>query len=239
MQCVLVHGGWQGGWCWDAVAAHLRAGGHQVFAPTLLGSEEGAANRDGITLNTIGDALVRAIGQQGLGDFVLVGHSGGGPVVQYVADRLREQTRRVVFVDAWVLRDGEAIHDVLPRHFVAADHAAAARHPDRTIPIDHEVWKAHFMNGATDEQFAAVMDRLVPVPLGWVAEPISLPRFWKAPPPAAYVFLRDDQGVPRALFQEMAGRLDNPRVLECDGPHEAMLTHPEALADTLVIAAED
>jgi hypothetical protein len=37
----------------------------------------------------------------------------------------------------------------------------------------------------------------------------------------------------------MAGRLGNPRVLECDGPHEAMLTHPEALADTLVIAAKD
>jgi pimeloyl-ACP methyl ester carboxylesterase len=37
MQFVLVHGGWQGGWAWDAVAARLRAHGHEVLAPTLRG----------------------------------------------------------------------------------------------------------------------------------------------------------------------------------------------------------
>jgi pimeloyl-ACP methyl ester carboxylesterase len=239
MQFVLVHGGWQGGWCWDAVAARLRAAGHQVFAPTLRGSEAGDVDRAGVDLTAIGEGLVDAVGQRGLEDFVLVGHSGGGPVIQYVANRLKELTRRVVFVDAWVLRDGEAIHDVLPRALGEADRAAAAQRPDQTIPMNLDVWKAHFMNGATAEQVAAVADRLVPVPLGWLTGRISLPRFWTTQPPASYVFLRDDQGAPVELYREMADRLDNPRIIECDGPHEAMLTHPEALASALLTAGTD
>ena len=32
---VLIHGSWHGGWCFDPVAALLRARGHTVVAPTL------------------------------------------------------------------------------------------------------------------------------------------------------------------------------------------------------------
>jgi hypothetical protein len=37
----------------------------------------------------------------------------------------------------------------------------------------------------------------------------------------------------------MAARLDNPRMVECDGSHEAMLTQPRAVVDALLFAAED
>jgi pimeloyl-ACP methyl ester carboxylesterase len=237
MQFVLVHGGWQGGWCWDAVATRLRAEGHQVFAPTLRGSEPGDADRAGVDLSAIGEGLIEAIRKRDLRDLVLVGHSGGGPAVQYAADRLVASTRRVVFLDAWVLYDGQAIHDILPKALGEHDRAAARRSPDRTIPMDPELWRTHLMNGATAEQLAAVSDRLVPAPLGWVAEPISLPRFWTARLPASYVFLRDDKGVPTDLYHEMAERLGEPRIVECDGPHEAMLTHPDAVARALLTAA--
>ncbi|MEV7992592.1 hypothetical protein AB0O67_11865 [Streptomyces sp. NPDC086077] len=72
-----------------------------------------------------------------------------------------------------------------------------------------------------------------------LAEPIFLPRFWTAQPPASYVFLRDDNGVPAEFYREMADKLSEPRIVESDGPHEAMLTHPEALASALLTAAVD
>jgi hypothetical protein len=31
MRFLLVHGGWQGGWCWDQVTARLRAAGHEAM----------------------------------------------------------------------------------------------------------------------------------------------------------------------------------------------------------------
>ncbi len=240
MQFVLVHGGWQGGWCWDAVSAALRSVGHEVFAPTLRGSEAGVAvDRVGVNLTTIGDGLVDAVRDHDLQDLVLVGHSGGGPAAQYAADRLAEQTRRIIFVDAWVLHDGEAINDVLPGPVVESSVVAAKESADHTVTMCPHVWAEHFMNGASEHDIATVTDKLVPVPFGWLSEPISLPKFWSAALPSSYVFLRQDQAVPEELYRVMAGRMDRPRLVECDGPHEAMLTHPDSLAAALIDAATE
>jgi pimeloyl-ACP methyl ester carboxylesterase len=40
---VLVHGGWHGGWCWQKVIPLLEEAGHEVYAPTLTGLAERAA----------------------------------------------------------------------------------------------------------------------------------------------------------------------------------------------------
>jgi hypothetical protein len=48
--------------------------------------------------------------------------------------------------------------------------------------------------------------------------------------------LRQDLAVPQELYRAMAGRLDQPRVVDCNGPHEAMLTHPDLLAAALIDA---
>src|SRR6266567_4501708 len=66
MRFVLVHGGWQGGWAWDGVSALLRAGGHEVFAPTLRGLAEGDTGRAGVTLADMAAGLIQEIGEQDL-----------------------------------------------------------------------------------------------------------------------------------------------------------------------------
>ena len=239
MQFVLVHGGWQGGWCWDRVSTALRRAGHEVFAPTLRGSEEGAAvDRVGVNLTTLGDGLVDAVRERHLQDFVLVGHSGGGPVAQYAADRLAEQTARIVFIDAWVLLDGEAINDVMPASLVEGLAIAVQGSADQTIPMVPEIWAELFVNGASAQEVAAFTERLVPMPFGWLSEPVSLPRFWGAPPPSSYIFLRQDQVFPHELYRAMAARLNQPRLLESEGPHEAMLTHPDSFTGALIDAAQ-
>jgi pimeloyl-ACP methyl ester carboxylesterase len=239
LRFVLVHGGWQGGWCWNAVSAELRAAGHEVLAPTLRGSEGGPTDRIGVDLTSMGEGLVDVIRRRRFGDFVLVGHSGGGPVSQYAADRLAADIRRIVFVDAWVLHDGEAINDVLPAALVADSVAAVEANENRSVPMQPDVWADHFMNGASPLEVAAVLAKLGPVPFGWLSEPISLPRFWKTALPSSYVFLREDRAVPQELYRAMAARLNHPRLIECDGPHEAMLTHPVSLARALLEAAKE
>ena len=52
------------------------------------------------------------------------------------------------------------------------------------------------MNGPWEHDFAAVAEKLVQVPFGWVGEPVSLPRLWDAALPSSYVFLHQDQAVP-------------------------------------------
>ena len=80
------------------------------------------------------------------------------------------------------------------------------------------------------------MKNLVPVPFGWLSEPVSLPGFWRAALPSSYVFCAKTWPFPKELYRAMAGRLDQPRVVDCNGPHEAMLTHPDLLAAALIDA---
>lgn len=236
----MVHGGWQGGWVWDGVATLLRGGGHEVFAPTLRGLEEGNTDRGGVFLADIGDGLIREIEQQDLHDFVVVSHSGGGPVAQLVADRLGDRhggrVHRIVFMSAWVLRNGESINDIRPRDQVEAARAQSQRSPDNTVPMDHDLFKSAFMQDATDQQLAEILPRLVPSPFGWFDQPIDLPRFFELGMPASYIFQTDDRAAPRERYEAMSARLRNPRIVECAGSHQAMLTRPEDVA-TAVLAA--
>jgi pimeloyl-ACP methyl ester carboxylesterase len=236
-QFVLIHGAWQGGWAWDGVASVLRDRGHQVLAPTLRGLEEGDVDRSGVTLADMAQGVIHEIESLGLDDFVLVGHSGGGPVAQYVADRLADRVSRIIFISAWVLRDGEAISDLVTPSAVEARRVQVAQSPDGTVPMDAALWASVYMQDATPGQLAAAVRRLVPTPVGWLDQPVDLPRFFSLDLPASFIFLRQDVAVSRDRYQKLAARLGTPRVVECDGGHEAMLTRPVAVAEALLTGA--
>ena len=84
----LVHGAWQGAWCWDFVAAQLRGRGHEPVAVDLP-IEDPAAGADAY-------AQVVLATLSGYDDVVLVGHSLGGLTVPLVAHR--RPVRRMVLV---------------------------------------------------------------------------------------------------------------------------------------------
>jgi len=106
---VLVPGACHGAWCFDDLAAALRSRGHRVLAITLTGTAERAhLLHAGVNLEThIADVLAE-LAVQNVCDAVLVGHSYGGMVITAVADRVPQQVDSLVFVDAFVPRDGES-----------------------------------------------------------------------------------------------------------------------------------
>ena len=105
---ILVPGFWLGAWAWAEVAGRLRAAGHDVEAVTLPGLAERAAPRAGVTLADHVAAVAALVAQLGPG-VILVGHSGAGPVIYAVTDRLPNQVCRAVYVDSGPLPDGTAI----------------------------------------------------------------------------------------------------------------------------------
>ena len=106
---VLVPGACHGAWCFDDLADELRSRGHRVLAITLTGIAERAHLRHaGVNLEThITDVLAElAVGD--VSDAVLVGHSYGGMVITGVADRVPQQVDSLVYLDAFVPRQGES-----------------------------------------------------------------------------------------------------------------------------------
>src|SRR5665647_1640777 len=96
---VLVPGFWLGAWAWDDVVPVLRDAGLTPHAVTLPGLESPGEDRSAVTLDDH-VAAVRDLVDGLAGDVVLVGHSGGGAVVQMVTDQRPERVRRVVYVDS-------------------------------------------------------------------------------------------------------------------------------------------
>ncbi len=102
---VLVPGFWLGGWAWDEVASALQRTGIVAHAVTLPGLDPDDPVDGEVTLDDHVAAVAGLV--DGLdGDVVLVGHSGGGAVVQGVLDRHPGGIRRAVYVDTGPLLDG-------------------------------------------------------------------------------------------------------------------------------------
>ena len=112
---VLVHGAWHGSWCWKRVRKALQARGYDVFTPTLTGVGERAhLLSPQVNLDTHIDDVVNLIQWEELSDVVLCGHSYGGCVISGVADRMADRIGALVYLDAFVLQDGQCLHDTLP-----------------------------------------------------------------------------------------------------------------------------
>src|ERR1700675_3292707 len=112
---VLVHGAWHGSWCWKRVRRSLQEKGHEVFTPTLTGVADRShlLSRE-VNLETHITDVVNLIQWEELSDVVLCGHSYGGLVISGVADRIPDRIGALVYLDAFVLEDGQSLHDVLP-----------------------------------------------------------------------------------------------------------------------------
>lgn len=110
---VLVHGAWHGGWCWRRVADLLEAVGQKVFTPTLTGlADRSHLLGPSVTLDTHVADIANLLVWEDLQDVVLVGHSYAGFVISGVAERVSARLAALVFIDAYVPRDGQRMYDL-------------------------------------------------------------------------------------------------------------------------------
>jgi pimeloyl-ACP methyl ester carboxylesterase len=105
---VLVHGAWHGGWCWRHVAPLLRARGHEVHAPDLPGHGADPAPTATQTLDDYAERIGATVADC-RGEVVLVGHSLGGLVISAVAEARPERLHRLVYLTAFLPRDGDSL----------------------------------------------------------------------------------------------------------------------------------
>jgi len=103
------------------LAKSLRNREAEVFAPTLTGLGERvhlASPDTGLTTHI--EDVHAVLHYEDLRDVVLVGHSYGGAVITGVADRARDRISRLIYLDAFVLKDGQSVADVCPPGMVEA-----------------------------------------------------------------------------------------------------------------------
>jgi pimeloyl-ACP methyl ester carboxylesterase len=234
---VLVHGGFQGGWCWGKVTPHLRAAGHRVVTPTLTGLGERAhLLSPAVNLSTHIQDIVSVLFYEDLHDVILVGHSYAGIVIAGVAEAAPERLSRLVYLDASVPEDGQTYFDALDDAFRERWTANAVEiQGTRVYPPPAQGWLP-FLTGCdiTDPADIRWMGpRLTPHPLATMEEAIRLRSPRAAQLPVDYVWC--SRGV---VAEDVERAMQKADLLgwglhELDSNHEAMITAPQALATML------
>ena len=234
---VLVHGAWHGGWCWQKVIPFLEAAGHAVYAPTLTGLAERAAELSpDVGLDTHIQDVVGLLVDKDLHGVILVGHSYGGMVITGVVDAVPERIAHLVYLDTFVPRDGDSMAGISPvviyllRRQAQAGGWRIASHGDYGV--------------TTEPDRSWVLSKVTPQPLKTLEQPLHLkhPAIVSATPRThiectggGFVFLRLRNLLrrilaPRALPPREAGW----RLRQLPTGHDAMITMPRELADLLL-----
>ncbi|MEM7221964.1 MAG: alpha/beta hydrolase [Pseudomonadota bacterium] len=228
---VLVHGAWQGGWCWKRVASRLRQSGHDVFTPTLtgLGERSHLLDRE-VDLDTHIQDVLGVIQCEELSDIVLCGHSYGGMVITGVADKVTEQIRSLLYLDALVPADGRSVLDLLP-----AEAASSHRENARTDGLGYRVTPAPAKVFAVNAQDEAWVDRLcVDHPFKTFEQPIRLDGKWKEVRRHLYVYATGwIPGIGKPFF-ERAQESPEWQALSLACGHYAMIDRPEVVTQILI-----
>jgi pimeloyl-ACP methyl ester carboxylesterase len=216
---VLVHGAWHGAWAWSAVADRLRRAGHAVHTPALTGlGENNHRLVPAIGLRDHVQDVLGVLAYADLHEAVLVGHGYAGMLLGAVAEEAPGRVGALVYVDAWIPRDGECVLDLVP----AAMLGRVRPRSDgwRIAPPEPEA-----PGDADRERALWVRERLEDQPLATFTERARRrhrhPRL-----PGAFVLSCPP------LMSAMADRargLGLP-VHELPGGHDVMLAEPDALA---------
>jgi pimeloyl-ACP methyl ester carboxylesterase len=111
---LLLHGGAAGSWIWKYTAQALRKKGHDVQTVTFTGFAERRhlISRDCTVETHVADVL-NTLEFNDISDCVLVGHSYAGTVVPGVVMAAAQSIRRIVYLDALVVRQGESIAEAM------------------------------------------------------------------------------------------------------------------------------
>jgi pimeloyl-ACP methyl ester carboxylesterase len=229
---VLVHGAWHGSWCWKRVRTELQAEGHAVFTPTLTGvGERSHLISPQITLDTHVADIVNLLRWEELTDVVLCGHSYAGCVITGVADRVPERLRALVYLDAFILENGQSLHDTLPREVAESQVRGAAETGDgwRVPPITAEFFRVNLTDRAwVDRQCTAQ-------PLATFQQRLRVNGTFPAAK-CTHILATGYEHSPFPPFHEIAKR-KSWKTLTVDCGHDVMLDKPAELVAMLRDAA--
>ena len=231
---VLVHGAWHGSWCWARARRALLDRGHDVFTPTLTGIGERShlLSRD-IDLQVHIDDIANLIRWEELDGVILCGHSYGGAVISGVADLLPDRIAALVYLDAFLLEEGESLHDLLPAEHRELQLSLAEQFGDgwRVPPIPAEIFNVN----ARDRDW--VDRQCTPQPLATFQQKLRLSRGPSAIARNHYIFASGWEGTPfAASYGRAKARGWTTAEISCG--HDVMLDEPEALVSKLLGLAD-
>lgn len=226
----MVHGAWHGAWCWDKVVPLLEKQGHRVAAPDLPGHGSDDSPISEVSLQAYADRVCSVLDAQPEAA-VLVGHSMGGIVISRAAEYRPRRVKSLVYLCAFLLRDGETLLQVaqgdtealvLPNLIVAEDQSYAT--------VRDEAIKDAFYADCPDEDVARARSLLVRQAAAPFATPARTTAENFGRVPRVYIECLRDRAISPSTQKKMYTALPCQRVISMDTSHSPFFSAPEELA---------
>ena len=162
---VLVHGAFCGGWCWEPVVELLEQRGHVVSAPDLPGSGADPTPVRDVTLAAYAVRVADVLAEREQ-PAILVAHSMAGMAITQAAANHPERIARLVYLAAFLPRDGQSLLD-LTRLPEGADDQVQANltiegDPAARRSLTSKAMAHALFNCATRSQLDWALERVAP-----------------------------------------------------------------------------
>lgn len=234
---VLVHGSWHGAWCWYRMIPRLERAGHRVLAPDLPSLGRDTTPIREIALQTWTDHISRILDAQPE-PVVLVGHSRGGIVVSQCAESRPEKVRALVYVSAFLLRDGETLQQVAQsdqESLVGANLVVDG--PGGFSTVRPEALRDALYADCSEEDVALARLLLRPEALAPLSTPLQLTPQNFGRIPRYYVECRQDRALRLPLQRRMYAATPCRKVFSMNTSHSPFFSAPDALTKHLLSCA--
>ncbi|TWI13071.1 alpha/beta fold hydrolase [Sphingobacterium siyangense] len=228
---VLVHGAWVGGWCWDPIVNILTSLGHTVYAPTMPGlGDEDPNEKKAITLSDHVNSIVKLIKNQNLSDIILVAHSYGGAVITGVADRMKDYISKLVYIDAFILQNGQSVLSLNKDEDQVAI-VKQAKENNGTVP---PVFGPQDLGAIGPEVGQALMTKMRFQPLNTFVQQLGLANEVGNNLPLTYIAFDQPELVQIKPFVEYVRNKAEWKFYSIKAGHMGIMTHPSFVADLLL-----
>jgi pimeloyl-ACP methyl ester carboxylesterase len=232
---VLVHGAFSGAWIWGPLMDRLKAASHSVEAFDLPGSGDDHTPASEVSLDACAARLCEVLAANSE-PAIVVGHSMGGVIATQGAARCPERVAALVYVAAFMPKDGQSLLDLTKLPEGAGDQVQANIVVEGEPPVGVMPAAAsrHALYECCAEDVAAwAIARQCPQPVAPFATPVSIPTGALDGMNRYYVLCTRDRAIPPPLQRRMIKENMCADVVELDTDHTPHLSRTDELAKAL------
>jgi pimeloyl-ACP methyl ester carboxylesterase len=207
----------------------LEKEGHKVEAPDLPGHGKDTTPIREVSLQAYADSVCKILDAQS-DPVVLVGHSMGGIVISQAAEHRPGKIETLVYLTAFLLRDGESLLQVaqgdmealvLPNLTFAEDQSYSS--------VRDEAVKEAFYGDCSEEDVARAKSLLVPQAAAPFATPVSTTEESFGRIPRVYIECLRDRAISPSVQKRMYAAVPCRKVVSMDTSHSPFFSAPDEL----------